>query len=151
MAIPTIQGQAGVLTEPSLRFTSNNKPVANVRIAFNDSRYNDQTRQWENTKSFYVDCTAWDHVAERLAEHIRMGDQVYVEGRLETEEWEKDGQKRSKPNLTIRTIRPFAKTPQGGQPPQSASGGAWGAPAASPGGAWGGGQPQGQGDENPPF
>jgi len=164
MPIPTIQGQAGLLTDPEIRFTSTNKPVANVRVAFNDSKYNDQTRQWENVKSFYVDCTAWEHVAERLAEHFRKGDQVYVEGRIETEEWEHEGQKRSKPNLTIRTIRKFAQAPQqsqgfqaSGQPitpaqafpnhqqPSSApvaptAGGGWNAPANDP---WaGGGTPQ---------
>lgn len=114
MAIPTISDVAGLLTEPELRFTGSGKAVANVRVAFNDSRYNDQTRQWETTKSFYVDCTAWEHTAERLAEHFRKGDQVYIEGRIETEEWEHEGQKRSKPNLTIRTIRKLekAQTPQ---------------------------------------
>jgi single-strand DNA-binding protein len=110
MAIPTISDVAGLLTDPTIRFTQNNKAVANVRVAFNDSRYNDQTRQWETTKSFYVDCTAWENTAERLAEHFRKGDQVYIEGRIETEEWEHEGQKRSKPNLTIRTIRKLEKT-----------------------------------------
>ena len=128
MAIPTISDVAGVIAEPELRYTANGKAVLNMRFAFNDSRYNDQTQQWENTRTFYVDGTAWEDVALRLADTIRSGDQVYVEGRLETQEWEKDGQKRSKPNLTVRTVRKLEKAQQ---PPQSA-------PQAAPATAWGG-------------
>ena len=159
MAIPTISDVAGLVSEPSIRFTQNNKPVANVRVAFNDSRFNDQTRQFETTKSFFVDCTAWDHTAERLAEQFRKGDQVYIEGRLETEQWETpQGEKRSKPNLTIRTIRKLEVA----KPQQPQQQGGWQRPQAepqrsgysqpgAPGGAWSGGQAQGQGDANPPF
>lgn len=159
MAIPTISDVAGLVSEPSIRFTQNNKPVANVRVAFNDSRFNDQTRQFETTKSFFVDCTAWEHTAERLAEHFRKGDQVYIEGRLETEQWETpQGEKRSKPNLTIRTIRKLeAAKPQQQQggggfnnaPQSNPAASSWG---HSPGGnAWGGGQTPNQGDYPAPF
>ena len=159
MAIPTISDVAGVIAEPELRYTGSGKAVLNLRFAFNDSRFNDQTRQWENTRTFYVDGTAWEDVALRLADTIRSGDQVYVEGRLETQEWEKDGQKRSKPNLTVRTVRKLEKAQQ----PQQQSGGFQQQQAPPPAGnqqasafgqmsqgqdVWGG---QPQGGSNPPF
>ena len=109
MPIPTIQEIAGVIADPELRFTQQGKPVLSIRLAFNDSRYNEETRQWENTKTFYVDATAWEQTAERLADQIRKGDQVYVSGRLETQSWEKDGEKKSKPSLTVRTMRKLEK------------------------------------------
>ena len=109
MPIPTIQETAGVLADPELRFTPQGKAVLSIRLAFNDSRYNEETRQWENTKTFYVDATAWEKTAERLADQIRKGDQVYVSGRLETQSWEKDGEKKSKPSLTVRTMRKLEK------------------------------------------
>ena len=148
MAIPTISDVAGVIAEPELRYTANGKAVLSLRFAFNDSRYNDQTNQWENTRTFYVDGTAWEDTAKRLADQIRQGDQVYVEGRLETQEWEKDGQKRSKPNLLVRTVRKLEKAQQQSQPqsaPQGAAQGNWG---AAPETAWGGGQQQ-QGGPSP--
>ena len=120
MPIPTIQETAGVIADPELRFTQQGKAVLSVRLAFNDSRYNQETRQWENAKTFYVDGTAWEQTAERLADQIKKGDQVYVSGRLETQTWEKDGEKKSKPALTIRTMRKFEKA----QAPQSRPG-AW--------------------------
>lgn len=144
MPIPTIHGQAGVITDVEMRFTQSNKAVANVRLAFNDSKYNEDTRQWENTRTLYLDATAWEHTAERMAEHVKKGDQVYVEGRLETQEWEdkQTGQKRSKPLLQLRTIRKFERAQgQGTSTAQSAQP-EWGqAPAQSV--PWGG-APTGQ-------
>ena len=123
MPIPTIQETAGVIAEPEMRFTQQGKAVLSIRLAFNDSRYNEETRQWENTKTFYVDATAWEQTAERLADQIRKGDQVYVSGRLETQSWEKDGEKKSKPSLTVRTMRKLEKNAptsgQGGAPNSS--------------------------------
>lgn len=136
MPIPTIQETAGVIAAPELRFTQQGKAVLSVRLAFNDSRYNEDTRQWENTNTFYVDGTAWEQTAERLADQIKKGDQVYVSGRLRTESWEKDGEKKSKPALTIRTMRKLEKsTPS--QPAPSAwqsspQGTDWGTPQNQP-------------------
>ena len=141
MPIPTIHGQAGVITDVEMRFTQSNKAVANVRLAFNDSKYNEDTRQWENTRTLYLDATAWEHTAERMAEHVKKGDQVYVEGRLETQEWEdkQTGQKRSKPLLQLRTIRKFERTGNGAPATQPAQSQQWGqAPAQSD--PWGGSQ-----------
>ena len=152
MPIPTIQGQAGVITDVEMRFTQSNKAVANVRLAFNDSKYNEDTRQWENTSTLYLDATAWEHTAERMAEHVKKGDQVYVEGRLKTQEWEdkQTGQKRSKPLLQLRTIRKFEKLSAQGQSstggqgtssaqPQQSTPQQWGQ-ASAQSDPWGGGQ-----------
>ena len=149
MPIPTIQETAGVIAEPEMRFTPQGKAVLSIRLAFNDSRYNEETRQWENTKTFYVDATAWEQTAERLADQIRKGDQVYVSGRLETQSWEKDGEKKSKPSLTVRTMRKLEKNvptqQQGGgnfAPAQSAGFGGQPQPAPSQQDPWAGGQQQ---------
>ena len=149
MPIPTIQETAGVIAEPEMRFTPQGKAVLSIRLAFNDSRYNEETRQWENTKTFYVDATAWEQTAERLADQIRKGDQVYVSGRLETQSWEKDGEKKSKPSLTVRTMRKLEKNvptqQQGGgnfAPAQSAGFGAAQPPAPAQQDPWAGGQQQ---------
>ena len=156
MSIPTIQGLAGITAEPDMRFTPAGKAVLSVRLAFSDRKYNDQTREWETSKTFYVDGTAWEQTAERLAEQLHKGDQVYVEGRIETQQWEKDGEKKSKPVLQLRTVRKLEKGGQtqgqrqggfngaqnvanglGGQPVGGFggnAGGGWGAPAEDP---WG--------------
>ena len=154
MPIPTIQEIAGVIADPELRFMPQGKAVLSIRLAFNDSRYNEETRQWENTKTFYVDATAWEQTAERLADQIRKGDQVYVSGRIETQSWEKDGEKKSKPSLTVRTMRKLEKNAPAQQPAGSYGGfqstGLGGQQAAPPQqDPWGGGQQQAAWGEPP--
>jgi single-strand DNA-binding protein len=143
MSIPTIQGLAGITADPDMRYTPQGKAVLSVRLAFSDRKFNEQTREWDTSKSFYVDGTAWEDTAERLAQQLAKGDQVYVEGRLETQSWEKDGEKKSKPVLQLRTVRKLEKGNGGNQPAQSqqqpsqqpAQGGWGGQPANS--GGWG--------------
>ena len=165
MPIPTIQGTAGIVNDPEQRSTNSGIPLLVFRLAFNDSKYNEQTQKWDTTKTFYVDTVAWDDVAKRLVGKLAKGDQVYVEGRIETQSWEKDGEKKSKPSLNVRTVRKLQKNDApsdsqsggfvgGNAPANSNQGGGWnapaadpwGAPAADPSGDWGnlGGQPMDQ-------
>jgi len=148
MSIPTIQGLAGITAEPDLKFTPGRKAVLSIRLAFSDRKYNDQTREWDTTKNFYVDGTAWEDTAERLAEQLHKGDQVYIEGRLETQTWEKDGDKRSKPVIQLRTVRKLEKgNAQAAQKQQQATqADPWSTPGVSNAGGWGNGP-----DSEPPF
>jgi single-strand DNA-binding protein len=135
MSIPSISDIAGIVSEPELRRTPAGKAVLSFRAAFNDSKYDEQQSKWVTTKTFYVDAQAWEQTAERLAETLAKGDQIYLSGRLETQAWEKDGEKKSKPVLNIQAVRKLAKSE----------------PAASSRnthaqGSWGGNQPVAQGD-----
>lgn len=167
MSIPTISDIAGVTAQPELKYTNSGKAVLNMRLAFNDSKYDEQQSKWVNTKTFYVDGTAWEQTAERVAEWLAQGDQVYVTGRLETQQWEdKDGGKRSKPILNVQAIRKLApaakqQNTQQSAPAQQGWGGRtaaptpaaaedpWGAPSGGNSGGWGNGPANDQG--SPPF
>jgi single-strand DNA-binding protein len=59
-----------------LRHTQNGKPVANLRLATNRT-VNGQ----EETQFHAVVC--WDRLAETVAEYVKKGDPLYVEGRLQ--------------------------------------------------------------------
>jgi len=150
MSIPTIQGIAGILTDPTVEATPQGTPILKLFIAMNDSRYDEQERKWVTMKQFAVEAVAWEKTAERLGNVLSKGDQIYVEGRLETQSWEdkNGGGKRSKPVLTIRTARKLEKTQSqnnGGGFGGNNSGGSansWNAPAEDPwssntGGGWG--------------
>ena len=142
MSIPTIQGLAGIAADPELRKTPNGVSVLSVRLAFSDRKFNEQTREWDTTKTFYIDGNAWEQTADRLAQQLAKGDQVYVEGRIETQQWEKDGEKKSKPVLQLRTVRKLEKG-AGQQQPQQGGYGQQQPPVQGQGG-WGG-QPQNNG------
>lgn len=163
MPIPSISDIAGIVTEPDLKFTPGGKAILSFRAAFNDSKYDDQQQKWVTTKTFYVDAQAWEQTAERLAEQLTKGDQVYIAGRIETQTWEKDGEKKSKPVLNIQSVRKLAKAEpaassrntqnQGGWGGQNTGNGnnvpggdPWATPQANAGG-WG----TGPADSEPPF
>ena len=74
----TIIGNLGA--DPELRYTPEGKAVTNLRIATNRS-WPDGNGGW-NEESIWFTASLWEDRAERVAEKMRKGDQVYVEGRL---------------------------------------------------------------------
>lgn len=65
-----------------------------------------------NEYTNFVDCTLFGDRAERLAPYITKGRQVFVRGRLHWSSWEKDGQRRSKLDVTVDDIV-FGAQPKG--------------------------------------
>lgn len=139
MPLPTISGIARLVADPELRFTPNGKAVASIRLAFNSRRLNQQTQQWEDGDTFWVRGSAWEHLAENVAETLQKGMEVMVSGELKTQSWEKDGVKHQTPELAIRSIGPnlayavaqVSKSPReqgGGQPQQQRQGQSQGRP-----------------------
>lgn len=167
MSTPTIQGIAGILTDPQADSTPQGKSILKLFIGMSDRRYNDQSNQWETSKSFAVEATAWEDRAERFAQGLSKGDQVYIEGRLETQQWEdkNGGGKRSKPVLTLNVLRKLEKGQQSGNAGAAGNTGnstgtaaSWSAPAEDPwasssgnAGGWGGEQGTFPQSDEPPF
>lgn len=77
--------------DPEVRFTPGGQAVANFSIACSESWTKDGQKQ-ERTE--WVRVTAWGKTAELCGEYLKKGKQVYAEGKLQTREYEKDGQKR---------------------------------------------------------
>ena len=72
--------------DPEMRYTPNGQAVTQFTVAVNRN-YKDANGEWkEETEWFRV--VAWGPLAERTAEYLRKGRKVYVEGRLQTRNWE---------------------------------------------------------------
>lgn len=136
MPVPIITGEAIIVGDEgaTLRHTQNGQPVSNARLKFSDRRRNDDG-SWSDTSVLWIDATAWGPLAERLAEVGQGGVVLKVSGRLDTQEWEQDAQKRSKPRLTLDMLEP---KPQRNQLSTQSGGFGGSQPAAQPGGGWGG-------------
>ncbi|MDY3198960.1 MAG: single-stranded DNA-binding protein, partial [Pseudomonadaceae bacterium] len=79
--------------DPEVRYMPNGNAVANVTLATSDSWKDKQTgQQQERTEWHRV--VFFGRLAEIVGEYVRKGSKLYVEGRLQTREWEKDGIKR---------------------------------------------------------
>lgn len=97
-----VHGEFRLASDPTLRFSQNGVAIANLRLV-NGSRKK-QGDEWVDDKSLWIDATAFKKTAENIAESLKQGDLVVVVGKAQTEEWEKDGQKRSKIALVIDSI-----------------------------------------------
>jgi len=79
--------------DPEMRYTPNGQAVTQFTVAVNRN-FRGQDGEWqEETEWFRV--VAWGQTGERAAENLRKGGKVYIEGRIQTRQWEdQSGQKR---------------------------------------------------------
>lgn len=77
-----------------LKYTQGGTAVTEVGLAVNDRRKN-QSGEWVDETTF-IDITLWARTAEVASEYLSKGSSVLIEGRLKLDQWESDGQKRSK-------------------------------------------------------
>jgi single-strand DNA-binding protein len=79
--------------DPETRYTPSGTAITSIRIATSESWKDKQTgeqqerTEWHRVKFF-------GRLAEIAGEYLKKGSQVYVEGKLRTDEYEKDGIKR---------------------------------------------------------
>jgi len=99
-----------ITRDPELRFTQSGQAVATFGLAVNRRWQNRSTQEWEEKVSF-IDCTAWQQLAENIAETLNKGDRVLVTGRLDQQSWEdkETGAARSKLEVVIEEIGPSLK------------------------------------------
>ena len=86
---------AGNLTrDPELRYTPKGTAIAKLSLAVNRRWTGEDGQSREEVT--YVDIDAFGKQAEVISKYFRKGSRIYIEGKLRTEKWEKDGQKRQK-------------------------------------------------------
>lgn len=77
--------------DPELKTLPSGTVVVNFSVATN-RKYKDKNDEWVNTVE-YVNCVMFGVRAETLAKWFKKGSPIFVEGRLQTSNWEKDGHK----------------------------------------------------------
>lgn len=75
--------------DPELKYMPNGKAVASFSVATSQKWKDNDGNQQEKTEWHNV--TAFEKLAEIIGEYVRKGSKVYIEGRLQTDKWEKDG------------------------------------------------------------
>jgi single-strand DNA-binding protein len=100
LAEATIIGRLG--RDPELRTTPNGTSVCNFSVA-TDYRY--KKGETTESKTFWANISAFGKTAELCAEYLSKGSLCCVIGRLETQKWESDGQKREKTIIVAQTVK----------------------------------------------
>ena len=79
--------------DPEVRYLPNGNAVTNLSLATSES-WNDRQTGQRVEKTEWHRVVLFGKVAEIAGEYLRKGSQCYIEGKLKTREWEKDGIKR---------------------------------------------------------
>ena len=117
--------------DAEVRYTPGGAAVATLSLATTDV-WNDKAGQRQE-KTEWHRVVVWGKQAETLAEYLTKGRQIYVEGRLQTRQWDdKDGNKRY--TTEIRSDRIVLLGGRGGGAQEGGGGGDYGSPRPSSGG-----------------
>lgn len=90
--------------DPDIRYTANGDAVANVSLATSESWKDKQTGE-------PIERTEWHRLvffrrlAEIVGEYLHKGSKVYVEGKLQTRQWEKDGIDRYTTEIVVNDMQ----------------------------------------------
>jgi len=111
--------------DPELRYTPKGTAIAKIGIAVNRTWKNEAGESKEETT--FVDVDAFGRQAETLAQYIKKGSPLLVEGRLRLDQWDdkQTGQKRSKLGVVLEAFQFLGggrgDAQAGGEPPRRAA------------------------------
>ena len=90
--------------DPEVRYTNTGTPVANFNIATSSSYTDKSGEKTERTEWHRI--VAFGKLGEICGEYLAKGKQVYIEGRLQTRDWEdRDGNKRKTTEIVANTMQ----------------------------------------------
>ena len=80
--------------DPEIRYLEGGTAVANFPIATSET-YKDKTSGEKKTNTEWHNIVLWRGLAEIAEKYLKKGNQVYIEGKLQTRQWQdKDGNNR---------------------------------------------------------
>lgn len=93
--------------DPELKFTATGKALVSVRIAVGHRWKPRDSDEWQE-KTTWIEGTAWDTLAENIAQSLSKGNRVVGFGRLDMDEWpdKETGANRSKITMQIDALGP---------------------------------------------
>lgn len=88
---------------PELKQTQNGGMLTTLSLATNSVWMDKQGQKQEDVQ--WHNLVVWGKQAENVAKYVNKGDQLYVEGQLKTDEYEKDGIKRWATKIIAREVK----------------------------------------------
>ena len=90
--------------DPEIRYTPTGTAVANFRLATSETRVNKEGQK--ETKTEWHRIVTFGKLAEICGEYLSKGKQVYIEGRIQTRNWDdKDGNKKYITEIVANTMQ----------------------------------------------
>lgn len=89
--------------DPDHRVTSSGQAVATLRMVTNESYLDRSSGQRKETSEWHR-VVVWGKTADLVKQYLHKGRQVFIEGKLRTRDWEKDGQKRTTTEVMAQRV-----------------------------------------------
>ena len=86
--------QGRMVADAELNTVGDNISTTEFTVAWSE-KYKDTERK------LFLRCKAWRGTADFISKYFKKGQQIIIEGSMQTEEWEKDGEKKSRTICTI--------------------------------------------------
>ncbi|MFJ4988715.1 single-stranded DNA-binding protein [Streptomyces sp. NPDC088732] len=94
-----------LVDDPELRFTPSGAAVAKFRVASTPRTFDRQTNEWKDGEALFLTCSVWRQAAENVAESLRKGMRVIVQGRLKQRTYDdRHGVKRTVYELDVDEV-----------------------------------------------
>ena len=99
--------------DPEIKYSANGKPICKIGLAVNRNWRTEAGERREEVT--FVDVDLFGRTAENVAQYLRKGRPLLVEGRLKLDQWEdrNTGQKRSKLGVVAESVQFLGRTGDG--------------------------------------
>ena len=86
--------------EPEVKETESGKKVTNLTLAVPRS-YKNENGEYDTD---FINCSLWNSIAESVCQYCHKGDLVGIKGRIQTDTYEKDGEKKFAMQLVAEKV-----------------------------------------------
>lgn len=100
--------------DPEVRYLDSGYAVATITLATSERGYTLQNGTQVPERTEWHQIIAWRGLAEIVEKYVKKGSQLYVEGKITTRSWEKDGIKRYSTEIVAENIELLGKRPETG-------------------------------------
>lgn len=89
-----------MVTDVLMKYTPQGTPVATLRVAVNSGKNKSGEKE-----PLFIDSVVFGKTAENCDKYLKKGDPVLIEGRLRERKWESEGEKKSKMEIFVESVR----------------------------------------------
>jgi single-strand DNA-binding protein len=89
--------------DPEIRQMPNGNSVCNFSIATSET-WKDKNTGDKRERTDWHNCVSFGKQGEIIAQYVKKGDQIYIEGKLQTDEYEKEGQKHYSTKINVSSF-----------------------------------------------
>jgi single-strand DNA-binding protein len=93
-----------ITADPEIRFIATGGAVCSFTVAHNSRKFNKSKQEWEDSEATFYRCSIWGHAAENVADTLRKGMAVIVQGAYGSRSWEANGEKKTVQEMRVDTI-----------------------------------------------